>query len=301
MDESSDEDEDEEMEERKQQSTSPAAAATTPWRYQTGEQYFVSDMLLSHTNQFMAELAQQLLEGARHESAAPPAAGSSSSPPRAPLLSGILQGGAFAYVGSEFEGEVQLPHGVANWTTTHHLWNHRTPPRRHLSQADAPYFPLYFHCESHRAGTVNWRMDDVRVVLKTTAAPQGSSVILDASASDALPVYWLCVEPESDNVELFQEVTSAAAAASESGVSAAGSRGGRRQGKVARVSSSKYSIDDLRPRTLRTIESFLRAGVRMRRKKAQVDRRRSLRRAMQSRPQQHQQRMQGLRVSASLQ
>jgi hypothetical protein len=222
-------------------------------------QHFASDMLLPHANQWMTELTQQLFDGAGHEAAAAAtaaaaaAAASAASSLRAPLLSGILQGGAFAYVG--IEGEVQLPHGVADWITTHHQWNRPTPSRHHSSQAGASYFPHYFHCESHRAGVVHWRIDDL--LPKTTSASSRSS----SSTVEALPAYWLCVEPEPDNIGLFQEVMSVAAAAEA--VADAASSGCRRKGKVARVSSFQYSIDDLHTHSVRSIEPFLRAGVRM--------------------------------------
>jgi len=250
VDESSEDDE--EMEERKNQA--PPAVVAIAW--QLNKQYFVADMLLPEANKFMAEMVQQLFDGAGHHP---------SASIRAPLLSGILQGGAFAYVG--LEGEVQLPHGVADWTTTHHLWNNPTSSQRHLSHAKAPYFPLYFHCESHRAGAVNWRMDDVRVVLDAAGSRMTSTrSASDASASDALPAYWLCVEPESDNLTLFQEVMSAAAATREASAGAAAattSKEGRRTGKKARISSLAYSIDDLRAPSLPSVEPLLRAGVRM--------------------------------------
>ncbi len=233
--------EEEEGEEKEEPKHRPAVAC----RYQLGEDYFVTDMMLPRANEHMTEIAQNLLNDVEQGSAA--SSGSPSlSPSRAPLLSALLSGGAFAYVG--VDGEVELPIGVASWTVTHHLWNQTS--QRRLPEANVPFFPLHFHCESHRAGAVNWRTDDVPVVIESASRVRSTSA---ASAAGPLPAYWLCVEPETENLALFQDVMTSAK-------SRTSPRLGGRKSKEG-VLPACYSIDDMHAPVLRSVEPLLRAGV----------------------------------------
>jgi hypothetical protein len=72
-------------------------------------------------------------------------------------LVSTLRGDVLEHLQSHIDADIILPHGVGDWTTTHHMCNHRTcvsPP---------PYHPIYFHVETHLAGTVNWRTQDVHI------------------------------------------------------------------------------------------------------------------------------------------
>jgi hypothetical protein len=183
-----------------------------------------------------------------------------------PLLSAVLLGGAFAYVVPEGDGgprgpkqeeqedeEEQLPHGVGDWTVSHHVWNqppvaaaaaagvavaaapaaHSTDQSSHL-MACCP-FPFYFHCESHRAGAVNWRARDVSLFVQ----PRTQAVALHTASVQvpSTPAYWLCVDGEAENLALFQRI-------------------------IADLSDNPhYSIDDVYAPPLRSVEPLLRAGV----------------------------------------
>jgi len=133
--------EEEEQAEEQDNDISGTSGTSGTVAYELEQHYFIADLLLPRANAHMDGLAQRLLD--------------------APLLSAILQGGAFSHV-SMADG-VELPHGVADWTVTHHMWNTTSPSRQQQQREDQlSYFPIYFHCESHRAGAVNWRMDDAR-------------------------------------------------------------------------------------------------------------------------------------------
>jgi hypothetical protein len=141
------------------------------------------------------------------------------------------------------DDEVQLPHGVADWTVTHRPTTSRLcgePRAEH-------YFPLYFHCESHRAGAVNWRIDDVVVAVGQRDEPVSTSSARvahhsppadTATPAASLPAFWLCVDPESENLAVFQATMSDSA-------------------------SLPYTLDDLHAPMLHSVEPLLRAGVRM--------------------------------------
>jgi len=163
----------------------------------------------------------------------------------APTLSAVLQGGAFAYVvadGEDAEKEAEdgesswaLPHGVGDWTTTHHLCSQADAG---VDSASATMFPLFFHCESHRVGAVNWRLQDVSTVIepRTHSLEEVYSIPAPAGA----PAYWLCVDAEAENVGLFCRIMA----------------------EVTRT--PHYSLDQLHPPAIQSIEPLLRAGVCMR-------------------------------------
>jgi hypothetical protein len=200
------------------------------FQYEPNQHYFVMDMRLNEGNACMKTLAEQLQNGV----------GSADfAPIPTPLLSAILQGGAFAHVVVE-EG---LPYGVEDCTASHHLWINPAPSQAELN-VPPHYLPLNFHCEGHRVGAVNWRMKDVRVNSGMVTAAHGSS----------LPAYWLCVEPDSENIRLFEKVMSAATVTVAAAASSSNSPETRKS----------YTIDDFHAPRLASMESLLRAGVRMR-------------------------------------
>ena len=223
------------------------------FHYEAGEHYLACDMALPRANQQMEQLAQQLRQGTPPQRTASSGGSRSTSTVRiapAPLLSAVLLGGAFAYVvdGND-DAEWELPHGVGDWTVSHHLWNqqspsaHRTSARRSAAEGGCP-FPIYFHCESHRAGAVNWRTKDAHLVIDphTRAAllTAASAAAAAAAAAAVVPAYWLCVDGEAENLALFQHVMAVMAG------------------------DACYSVDHERLPAWRSLEPLLRAGVCMR-------------------------------------
>jgi hypothetical protein len=214
-----------------------------PFHFQTGEHYFLSDMALAPVDEQMQRFAQQVEQGqAMH----------ASSPPAAPALSAVLQGGAFAYVvadGEDAEAEAEggksswaLPHGVDDWTATHHLCSQAGTLTGHAA-ADADgvspaMFPLFFHCESHRVGAVNWRLKDVHTAIASRSHSLAEAACISASAG--APAYWLCVDAETENVTLFCRIM------------------------AEMTRTPHYSLDQLHPPAIHSIEPLLRAGVCMR-------------------------------------
>jgi len=205
--------------------TLSADQTSAPFFYRPGQHYFVSDMCLPSANAWMAALAQRMHDGAG-----------------ATRLASVLLGGALSYLSDLPDSS--LPYGVADWTLSHHVWIR--PPRSvrrrgagaaaaaTASASDTEHdaaapFPLFFHCESHRAGVVNWRMDDARPEADLAAKT------LDA-AHAAAPAFWLCVVPEAENLARFQQA-------------------------MERLSSGPYSMDQLHTVPLRSVEPLLRAGV----------------------------------------
>ncbi len=189
----------------------------------------MTDMCLPDANRFMVHLAQQLHQGQA-----------------AVHLSNLLHGGAVTYLG---EG---LPHGVSDWTVTHHLQQRSDE----TVTATCTPFPIYFHCESHRAGAVNWRMDDVQISVSPAAAAKSVPAAAAAPASPpARPAYWLCVKPESENMALFHEVMATLVGTRPS---APGMHAARKRGQTQ---DYRYSIDHFHMPTLQSVEPLLRAGV----------------------------------------
>ena len=224
--------------------------------------YFIADLLLPTANERM----QQIADGAM-----------ASGYER---LASVLFGGAFRYL------DCEPVHGVADWTTSYHIRgtvdDATAEATRHAGQgvdADAdsdvsmvdvatnsqssttlhednghphvsPY-PIYFHCETHRAGAVNFRMEDAHVAIDGTSA-KASTLVTPLSH----PAYWICVLPEADNMRLFHSqmekmVLQKQTDASTRFPAAAASSG----------ASIQYSVDDMQIPSISSIEPLLRAGV----------------------------------------
>ena len=220
------------------------------------ERLFISDMHLPAVDAHMQALAKRL-STASLESAA-----------------SVLRGGAFEHLCSSNEFNVSAPHGVADWTLSYHFrndardgdsdtpLNHATgsssvrtiapispaaattsspSPSSPSASTNVAPFPIYFHCETHRAGAVNLRLDDVQV--RVLPRSQKAHIVQQtADVSRSQPAYWICVLPEEENMLLFHACMNEQAQKSSS-------------------ESVQFSIDDQRTTTLSSIEPLLRAGI----------------------------------------
>jgi hypothetical protein len=115
-------------------------------------------------------------------------------------LVSTMRGGVLEHLQSHIDTDIILSHGVGDWTTTHHMCNHRT------FVSSPSYHPIYFHVETHLAGTVNWRTEDVHISIDTLTQ---KSTILNHSVSSTLPAYWICPIPDPRNLHRFNLAMSA--------------------------------------------------------------------------------------------
>lgn len=211
------------------------------------QRYFVADLLLATVQQHMTQLATQQSLSLQHRSLSP------------------LDGGVLWHLQQE-ESTIEMPHGVADWTLSYHLDN--CPPAADTEELVAaaataasaalpfsatrisasprsarPPYPIYFHCEPHRAGVVNLRLPDVSIHVGRMEATKR------AARAVSRPVHWICILPEEQNMRLFHNTMSEVQ---------------RNQcGREPVATEEQYCIDQQRQPALSSIEPLLRAGVAM--------------------------------------
>jgi hypothetical protein len=151
-------------------------------------------------------------------------------------LVSTLRGGVLEHLQSHIDADIILPHGVGDWTTTHHMCNSQTcvsPPS---------YHPIYFHVETHLAGAVNWRTEDIHINVDTVTQ---ESTILNHSVSPAAAAYWICPIPDTRNLHRFNTVMSALPSVQSQ----------------CKILGTSYSLSNKCQPPIPSLEPLLRAGV----------------------------------------
>lgn len=222
--------------------------------FATDQRYFLADLELASLQTHMAELAAQQGLPLQHRSFSP------------------LDGGILWHLQQE-ESTIEMPHGVADWTLSYHLDNcadddelvdastsagaaaaapapasvpssaARPSSSTEHPRSTRPPYPIYFHCETHRAGAVNLRLPDVSIHVSRTEARMRATRVVSR------PVHWLCVLPEEENMRRFHDTMAGMQRAL--------------LGRKPVTAEERYCIDRQRQPSLSSIEPLLRAGVAM--------------------------------------
>jgi hypothetical protein len=193
-------------------------SSPSSFHYENDKNYFLSDLSLEYSNEYMKSFTQQL-----------------SSQLDCSRLVSTLRGGVLEHLQSHIDADIILPHGVGDWTTTHHMCNHRT------CVSPTPYHPIYFHVETHLAGAVNWRTEDIHINVDTVTQ---ESTILNHSVSPAA-AYWICPIPDTRNLHRFNIAMSALPSVQSQ----------------CKILGTPYSLSNKCQPPISSLEPLLRAGV----------------------------------------